>query len=231
MLPGVPALMSACVAPPRAVPNMSLFSRLFRPSPEPLASRPTLVVVGLGNPGARYAGSRHNAGFDVADRLALRLGAAWTRAGAAGLVAEGDWHGRRVALVKPQAFMNRSGTAVADVLRRTGVGPEALLVVTDDLALPVGQIRMRARGGAGGHNGLADIADALDSPEWARLRVGVGSGFAPGTQVEFVLAPFDAADRETADASYDRAAEAVLAVTTDGLARAMSLFNGRAPGA
>ncbi|HEX8386880.1 MAG TPA: aminoacyl-tRNA hydrolase [Rubricoccaceae bacterium] len=193
-----------------------------------MAVRPDLVVVGLGNPGAKYAGTRHNAGFDVADRVAGRLGAVWAKAGDAGLVAEGDWEGRRVAVVKPQAFMNRSGAAVADVLRRTGVGPDALLVVTDDLALPVGQIRLRPKGGAGGHNGLADVADVLGSPEWARLRVGVGRDFAPGTQVDYVLAPFEADERETAEAAYDRATEAVLAVVTDGLPSAMGRFNGRA---
>ena len=212
---------------------MSLFRRLFGSGPaaapaDPFAETPALVVVGLGNPGERYAGTRHNAGFEVADRIAARLGAAWTRAGDVGLVAAGDWHGRRIAVVKPQAFMNRSGTAVASVLRRTGLDAAALLVVTDDLALPVGTLRMRGKGGAGGHNGLADIADALDSEAWPRLRVGVGSGFAPGTQVDFVLAPFDAADRDTADAAFDRAADAALAVATDGLARAMSRFNGRA---
>ena len=218
---------------------MSLFRRLFglpagspaEPPADPFAEPPALVVVGLGNPGSRYAGTRHNAGFDAADRVAARLGAAWTRAGDAGLVAAGDWHGRRVAVVKPQAFMNRSGAAVAAVLARTGLAPDALLVVTDDLALPVGTLRMRARGGAGGHNGLADIADVLDSDAWARLRVGVGAGFAPGTQVDYVLAPFSADERAVADAALDRAADAALAVATDGLAAAMSRFNGRAPAA
>lgn len=220
---------------------MSLFRRLFgRPAPagaptpagapagaDPLATRPGLVVVGLGNPGARYEGTRHNAGFEVADRLADRLGVAWERAGATGLVAVGEWEGRRIAVVKPQAFMNRSGAAVADVLARAGVGADALLVVTDDLALPVGTLRMRAKGGAGGHNGLADIADALGHADWPRLRVGVGAGFAPGTQVDYVLAPFNSDEAETAADALDRAAEAALSVATDGLAAAMSRFNGR----
>ena len=191
---------------------------------------PDLVVVGLGNPGAKYAGTRHNAGFDVAGRLAERLGAVWTRAGDAGLVAAGDWHGRRLTIVKPQAFMNRSGTAAASVLATTGLGPEALLVVVDDLALPVGTLRLRGSGGAGGHNGLADIADALGTDAFARLRVGVGGDFAPGRQVEHVLARFPVDEQDAANAAYERATDAALAVTTDGLARAMSLFNGRAPG-
>ena len=212
---------------------MSFLRRLFGASTGAsagapvFAERPDLIVVGLGNPGADYAGTRHNAGFDVADRVAERLGASWTAAGAAGLVAEGAWHGKRVAVVKPQAFMNRSGTAAAEALRRSGLGPEALLVVVDDLALPVGEIRMRGKGGAGGHNGLSDVADALDTTGYARLRVGVGSGFSPGKQVEFVLAPFDADEQEAARASFDRAAEAALAVATDGLTVAMSRFNGR----
>ncbi|HEX8299434.1 MAG TPA: aminoacyl-tRNA hydrolase, partial [Rubricoccaceae bacterium] len=188
---------------------MSLFRRLFgapaKPSgPDPLAAlsqddpETHLVVVGLGNPGARYEGTRHNAGFAVADRLASRLGAAWTPAGAAGLVATGEWEERRVTVVKPQAFMNRSGAAVADVLARTGLAADRLLVVTDDLALPVGTLRMRAKGGAGGHNGLSDIAETLGHTDWPRLRVGVGADFAPGTQVDYVLGRFEPDEAETA---------------------------------
>ncbi len=207
---------------------MSLFRRLFRALPEPFAETPDLVVVGLGNPGARYDGTRHNAGFAVADRVAARLGGAFAPAGAAGLVAAGEWHGKRVAVVKPQAFMNRSGAAVEAVLRRAGVDAGRLVVVTDDLALPVGTLRMKPKGGAGGHNGLADIADALGGTEWPRLRVGVGSDFAPGTQVDFVLARFGSDEAEDAAASFDRAAEAALAVATDGLAAAMSRYNGPA---
>lgn len=205
---------------------MSLFRRLFRASPDPLAEAPAFVVVGLGNPGARYDGTRHNAGFAVADRLADRLGVAFAASGGAGLVAVGAWRGHRVAVVKPQTFMNRSGAAVEDVLRRTGLAPERLVVVTDDLALPVGTLRMKPKGGAGGHNGLADISDALGGNAWPRLRVGVGSDFAPGTQVDFVLAPFSPGEMDEALASFDRAAEAALTVATDGLAAAMSQFNG-----
>ena len=205
---------------------MSLFRRLFRASPDPLADVPDLVVVGLGNPGARYDGTRHNAGFEVADRVAGRLGAAFAASGAAGLVAAGEWRGHRVAVVKPQTFMNRSGAAVQDVLRRTGLEAARLVVVTDDLALPVGTLRMKPKGGAGGHNGLADIADALDGTAWPRLRVGVGSDFAPGGQVGFVLAPFAPGEADDARAAFDRAAEALLLVATDGLAAAMSAFNG-----
>ena len=207
---------------------MSLFRRLFRASPDPLAEPPDLVVVGLGNPGGRYDGTRHNAGFAVADRVAERLGAAFAPSGASGLVAAGEWRGKRIVVVKPQTFMNRSGAAVEDVRRRTGLGAERLVVVTDDLALPVGTLRMKPKGGAGGHNGLADIADALGGTVWTRLRVGVGSDFAPGQQVDFVLAPFDADEAGAALASFDRAAEAALAIATDGLAAAMAQFNGAA---
>ncbi len=209
---------------------MSLFRRLFgsaqASAPDPFAETLDLVVVGLGNPGETYAGTRHNAGFDVADRVAERLGAAFAPAGAAGLAAVGVWQGRRVAVVKPQTFMNRSGAAVADVLARTGAAD--VLVVTDDLALPVGTLRMKPKGGAGGHNGLADIADALGHTAWPRLRVGVGRDFAPGEQVGFVLAPVAPDEAEAAAEALGRAAEAVLAVATDGLAAAMSRFNGPA---
>ena len=208
--------------------TMSILSRLFGRA-EALSVRPDLVVIGLGNPGAPYDGTRHNAGFEVADRLAARLGTGWTKAGPLGLVVQGEHRGAQIAVVKPQAFMNRSGTAAAEALRRTGLDAAALLVVVDDLALDVGEIRMRAKGGSGGHNGLADIADALDTTSYPRLRVGVGSDFPPGGQVDFVLAPFPESDQVRASASFDYAAEAALAVATDGLALAMSRYNGPAP--
>lgn len=222
-------LSSRLVLTPHLRCLMPIFDRLFGRGASALETTPDRIVVGLGNPGAEYDGTRHNAGFEVADRLAARLGAAWTKAGDLGLVAEGDYRGTRVAVVKPQAFMNRSGTAAAEALRRTGLDAEALLVVVDDLALGVGEIRMRGKGGSGGHNGLSDIADALGHTDYPRLRVGVGSDFAPGGQVDYVLAPFPDADRARAEASFDYAAQAALAVAVDGLARAMSRFNGPAP--
>ena len=239
---------------------MSWLSRLTgrpaRPSRPALA--PTKLVVGLGNPGPDYAGTRHNAGFEVVDRLADRLGLALdtevtdARRRASAVVAQGplaaepaadapsddaptadtpaasDASGAPVlALAKPLTFMNRSGRAVAALLERYGLSPDDLLVVYDDLALPVGALRLRPKGSHGGHNGVRDVAEALGSTEFPRLRVGVGNSFPPGGQVDFVLSPFDDDERPAADAAFDEAALAALTFARDGLAAAMNRHNRR----
>lgn len=230
---------------------MSLFRRLFgraRASPDapdlfgPAADgRPPLVVVGLGNPGARYAGTRHNAGFDAVDRAAEALGAVFGHAHGGALVARGETPGgRAVVFAKPQGFMNRSGGPLVAVLAATGLdrtidapalGPdvlaERLVVVVDDLSLPVGALRLRAKGGAGGHNGLLSVEAALGSTGYPRLRVGVGDSFAAGFQADYVLARPEPDEREAAAAALDRATAALLAVADDGLAAAMTRYNGR----
>ena len=226
---------------------MSWLSRLFgRPSPPSPAVAIGRLVVGLGNPGPDYAGTRHNAGFLAVDRLAARLGVDLDPRSAAeaarSFVAEAplppdpdadpDAVGDRlpaaaVALAKPLTFMNRSGQAVAALLERYGLGPADLLVVYDDLALPLGALRLRGKGGAGGHNGVQSVIEALGSTEFPRLRVGVGDSFPPGGQVDYVLSPFDDAEREAAEAALDAAAEAALTFARSGLQAAMNRHNRR----
>ena len=194
--------------------------------------RPSCVIVGLGNPGAQYAATRHNVGFWVAEAAAERAGFAPEMEAAASIVGEGvlEEDGREplpLAVALPQTFMNRSGAAVALLLERYALTPDRLLVVYDDLALPVGQIRLRRKGGAGGHNGVSSVIEALGSTEFPRLRLGVGDSFAPGRQVDHVLSPFAEDERETIDDAVERAAEAALVVARDGLTAAMNRFNQR----
>ena len=215
---------------------MSWFSRLAGRPPAPTL-QPTCLIVGLGNPGPDYVGTRHNAGFEVVDRLADRLGLAMDdevtdrarRAsaivGVARLPADGDEI--VVALAKPLTFMNRSGRAVAALLDRYGLTPDETLVVYDDLALDVGALRLRGKGSHGGHNGIRDLAEVLGSTEFPRLRVGVGNSFPPGGQVDFVLSPFHDDERPAADAAFEEAAEAALTFARDGLTTAMNRHNRR----
>ena len=189
------------------------------------ASGVSFLIVGLGNPGPQYLDTRHNAGFLAVDRLAERLGADLDTEAAGSLIGEGAWRGREVAVAQPQTFMNRSGPAVEGLLRRYGLAKEHLLLVYDDLALPVGRIRLRGKGSAGGHNGVQSVIDALGSAEFPRLRIGVGNRFDSGKQVDYVLSPFDADEHDTVDDALDRAVDAALAVAHDGLVAAMNVHN------
>ena len=187
------------------------------------------VVVGLGNPGEEYDGTRHNAGFEVVDRLAARHGVALRRDRTLHALAGRGRVGKdEVLLVEPLSFMNLSGAVARRALERAA-GPEGeepgLMVVCDDYHLPLGTLRMRASGSAGGHNGLADIEAALGTRDYARLRVGIG----PNTMADpkdFVLGRFRPADRDAAAESFDRAADAVESWIGVGLERTMGRYNG-----
>ena len=207
---------------------MGLLSRLFSRGPAAPAASPEALLVGLGNPGPQYAGTRHNVGFAAIDRLADALGAALTARLDGALIATAHApDGTELLLAKPQTFMNRSGGPTTALMERYGVPPDRLLVVYDDLALDVGALRLRPKGGAGGHNGLQDVADALGSTEFPRLRIGVGNSFAPGQQVDYVLSPFSDEQRDAAADAVSLAADAALAFAQDGLQAAMNRFNRR----
>ncbi|MCF7837952.1 MAG: aminoacyl-tRNA hydrolase [Candidatus Marinimicrobia bacterium] len=185
------------------------------------------IVVGLGNPGRAYEFTRHNFGFMVVDELARMGGWPWRRSwlGQA-LRAEGRLGSAAVMLLKPQRFMNRSGPPVAVAARRKGVPPAEVLVVYDDLALPTGELRLRGQGGAGGHNGLTSVLQALGTQDVPRLRLGIGPCPDGRAWEQFVLAPFAQAERPVVQATVRRAAEAVECVMTEGLERAMNRYNG-----
>jgi PTH1 family peptidyl-tRNA hydrolase len=193
-----------------------------------------LVVAGLGNPGPRYGATRHNVGFAVAHRLADRLGArpleraeAYAAWRAPGRGAEG----RDLAIVTPLRFMNRSGEALAAFGAVHGLDPGRLLVVVDDVYLPLGRIRLRARGSTGGHNGLASIAGVLGTDLWARLRIGVGHAGSAADLADHVLAEFDEEERPELEGALERSTEAALVWAAEGITAAMNRFNAPAQGA
>lgn len=183
------------------------------------------LIVGLGNPGAEYAGTRHNAGFMLVDRLAGRLGAVVTDYRCKALTGAAHYQGGPVVLAKPTTYVNRSGDAVRSLLREEELEPGDLLVAVDDLNLDVGTIRLRRGGSSGGHNGLASVAEALGLPDYPRLRIGIGSGYERGGQADYVLAPFSAEQRPRVDEALDRARDAALTFVTDGIETAMNRFN------
>ena len=184
---------------------------------------PTLVIVGLGNPGPKYAGTRHNAGFLCVDRLAERAGIALNDRRKAALLGEGRIKGKRVVLVKPRTFMNVSGEAVRYAMDRYRVRAKSVLIVLDDLDLPLGRVRMRASGGSGGHNGLNSINAALGTQEYARLRIGIGRP--QGETVGYVLGAFTPEEAPAAEAALGRAADATEAWLAHGVNHAMDNFN------
>jgi peptidyl-tRNA hydrolase, PTH1 family len=188
------------------------------------ASTLDLLVAGLGNPGREYARNRHNVGWLVAEELGRRHGASW-RGKFSGRLAEVRVDGRRVALLTPETFMNESGRSVAPALRFFKLEPEQLLVVHDEGDLDLGRLQVRLGGGLAGHNGLRSIAAYLKTPEFLRLRVGVGRPERgdPRDLADFVLSDFEPED--DAEAVVARAADAVEMVVRDGLEAAQCGFN------
>jgi len=185
------------------------------------------LIVGLGNPGDEFEWSRHNLGFMLIDRLAADVAATVKRRECRSLVGSAVIEGRRVRLVKPQTFMNLSGKAVACLMAKYEVTDVAksLIVVSDDLALPSGAIRLRARGSAGGHNGLKSIIAALGTNEFMRLRIGIQPAHPVDDAKGFVLNKIPRAERRAVEKTLERSAEALRAVLRDGAAKAMSLYN------
>ncbi len=184
------------------------------------------VIAGLGNPGERYAATRHNCGFRVVDRLVEREG--WMFAGRRlrAYWAEGHTQEDRVVLLKPDTFMNLSGEAVGAAVRFLKVEPESLLVVHDDLDLVPGRIQLRRGGGFGGHLGLESVGEHLGTADFCRLRVGVGRPPPEVAASEYVLSPFGADEAERMQQAFDRAAEALLCWMKNGLDAAMNRYNG-----
>jgi PTH1 family peptidyl-tRNA hydrolase len=183
------------------------------------------IVVGLGNPGPKYRGTRHNVGFDVLDALASALGAEFLKEKHQGLLADASVAGARVLLVKPLTFMNRSGDCAAAVAHNKIDGPADLLAVTDDVNLPLGRLRIRAGGSAGGHNGLKSLIERLGSDAFSRLRMGVGDERASGDLADHVLARFLPEERPAVESMVERAVEAAICWIGHGTERAANEFN------
>ena len=180
-------------------------------------------IVGLGNPGRQYENTRHNFGFLVIEQLRRELKA--VSAGSDVLFRRFEARARGLGLLMPQVYMNRSGLAVAAIQQREGLALEDLLVVTDDLNLPLGKLRLRGAGGAGGHNGLKSIIESIGSQEFARLRLGTGRPDSAGEFADFVLDEFEEDEEPLVAEVVEMACEASLVWAREGLAAAMNRFN------
>ena len=186
--------------------------------------------MGLGNPGPEYSETRHNAGFRLADHLIARWRLPSLRRGDRARVSEGSWNGHPVRVLEPQTYMNRSGAAITPLLSLPDFDPSRdLLILVDDVALPMGRFRLRGAGTAGGHNGLKSVEGSLRRQDYARLRIGVGP-LPPGLDgmSDFVLDAFPREDRDILDAMLDPMADAVETWVEDGIEQAMARHNRRA---
>lgn len=184
------------------------------------------LVVFLGNPGTKYEMTRHNAGFMAGDAMAKAQGAAINRSRFKALTGTCDIGGETVMLMKPQTFMNLSGEAVAQAVSFYKLAPDHVIVVSDEVALPIGKLRIRTKGSAGGHNGLKNIIALLGTDQFPRIRIGVGAAPHPDYDMaDWVLSSFKGKDVEDILAAAARAAEAVECYITKGADRAMNLYN------
>ena len=184
------------------------------------------LIVGLGNPGSEYAETRHNIGFKVLDEIASELGVSFALDKAA-FKAEAKFKGRQLVLIKPITYMNLSGKAVNYWLQTEKINVSNLLVITDDIALPYGTLRLKGKGSDGGHNGLKDIQATLKTQEYARLRFGVGADFAKGRQADYVLAEWKTDERLALPERITTAAAAAKSFVFDGLPMAMTNWNNK----
>ena len=186
------------------------------------------VIVGLGNPGDKYARTRHNVGFDVIDLLAEQNGISVTERKHKALIGKGRIAGQAVILVKPQTFMNLSGESVGDILHFYKLDPaQDLIVISDDVALDPGTLRIRKKGSAGGHNGLKNIIAHCHTEEFMRVRIGVGKLPPNGDMIAHVLGSFAPEDRRLVELSYERAAQAIDCILSEDVDKAMSRYNGK----
>lgn len=181
------------------------------------------LIVGLGNPGDEYDRTRHNTGFMVVDELAKSLGATFQDK-RYGFVAEASIKGRKVFILKPTTYMNLSGNAVRYWLQKENIDQERMLVVVDDLSIPLGDFRLKGNGSNGGHNGLGNIQQLIGQ-QYARLRMGIGADFAKGQQVDWVLGKYDEDEMKTLQPSIDQAVDIIKSFVLAGLSITMNQFN------
>ena len=182
------------------------------------------LIVGLGNIGSEYAHTRHNIGFDTLDALAEASNVVFETK-RYGDVAQMRLKGHQLLLLKPSTFMNLSGNAVRYWMQQEKIAIEQVLIVVDDLALPLGTLRMKPKGSDGGHNGLKSVAECVGSQNYARLRFGIGNEFSRGGQVDFVLSRFDSIDREVVNQAMEKAVEMIKSFCLCGIQQTMNQFN------
>ena len=184
------------------------------------------LIVGLGNPGIKYAQTRHNIGFDILDELVKDSRTSFNTERHADY-AEIKFKGRKLVLIKPNTFMNLSGKAVQYWLQKEKIAVSNLLVINDDLALPFGTLRLKGKGSAGGHNGLKDIEAVLKTSLYSRLRFGIGSDYTRGRQADFVLGPWSKQEQLALPERITQATRFIESFTTSGLNMTMSALNGK----
>ena len=193
------------------------------PTPPP----PTCILLGLGNPGSRYAATRHNIGWMALDAVAKQLGMNFQPGRGEYWEGIGVWRGQRCLLAKPTTYMNNSGVAAAQLLERYALTPTDVLVVVDEFQFPVGKIQIKSSGSSGGHNGLESLIYHLGTRDFPRLRCGIGRDFEPGGMAEYVLSPFLPEQQEAVDQMILHTRDAMLGWVAEGTERAMVLHNNR----
>jgi PTH1 family peptidyl-tRNA hydrolase len=184
------------------------------------------LIVGLGNKGPEYENTRHNVGFKVADKIAETLETSFNTTNF-GWMADGKYKGRRVLILKPDTYMNLSGNAVRYWMQKENIPLENVLIVTDDLALPFGTLRLKGKGSDAGHNGLKNINEVLQTQNYARLRFGISAEFSEGKQVDYVLGTWNAEEMEKLPERIEKFSKACLSFVFAGIANTMSSFNGK----
>lgn len=201
----------------------TFINRLFKMNAE---TNPPFLITGLGNPGRQYRETRHNVGFMTVDRLAAHLGITFSRMESKAMIAKGEHRGQRLILAKPQTFMNLSGQSVGALARFYKVPPTQLLVIFDDVDLPLGTLRIRPGGGSSGQKGMTSIIERLGTQDFPRLRVGIGRPPGRMEAADYVLQAFSKGEKELLDTTLDRAVQAILEFTGAGLDSAMNKYNG-----
>jgi PTH1 family peptidyl-tRNA hydrolase len=204
---------------------IALFRKLFIRNQKTEEPMKKYLIVGLGNIGAKYDNTRHNIGFEVLEELSKDRESVF-EADKLGSISTFRYKGRLFILLKPATYMNLSGKAVRYWLNKEKISVENLLVICDDLSLPIGTLRLKSKGGAGGHNGLQNIQDLLGSSVYPRLRFGIGDKFSKGRQVDFVLGEWTDAERKIVNNRMQKATQAILSFGTAGLNNTMNAYNG-----
>jgi PTH1 family peptidyl-tRNA hydrolase len=184
------------------------------------------LIVGLGNKGAEYENTRHNVGFKVVEEIAKSIEANFQSANF-GWLAEGKYKGRKIFLLKPDTYMNLSGNAVKFWMQKENIPLENILVITDDLALPFGTLRLKKKGSDAGHNGLKNIQEMLGTQDYPRLRFGISAEFAEGKQVDYVLGNWSEVENEKLQERIEKFSKAALSFVFAGIQNTMNTFNGK----
>ena len=185
----------------------------------------TYLIVGLGNPGAEYAKTRHNIGFMVVDQLAAEQHVQFKKGRNSNEETRFQFNEKVILVAKPLTFMNNSGISVAGLLKYYDIALSRLLIVFDEVELPFGRLRLRKQGGSGGHNGLSSVIQHLNTKEFARLRIGIGTEYAKKDMTKFVLSNFSRNEQKELDTVLDTSVRAVLGFIRDGIDRTMNIFN------